>query len=286
MPHDQPVVPVEAADGHAFELIRVPAACREASLLFLPGMGISARHYIGFGRALAERGIEVFIHEWRGLGSSTRRAERTVNWGYRELLELDLMAALDTLGEHHQGPLLLGGHSLGSQFACLLAARHPESCRGIVIVAGGAPYWREFPWAMKLLLGPAFFAMPSIAAVVGHYPGNRLGFAGREARGVVSDWARTGRSGVYQAPGLDPGLEVRMAELERPVLGLRLEKDWFVPAGSLAWLTGKLEQCQVRTEMIPDTDMSAPADHYGWMHSPEAVSQRIAAWLTDLSETD
>ena len=35
---------------------------------------------------LAAQGIAVFVHEWRGNGSSTQRAGRRQDWGYRELL--------------------------------------------------------------------------------------------------------------------------------------------------------------------------------------------------------
>ena len=53
MPHDEPVIDVESRDGHRFQLIDIAPARAERAMLLLPGMGISARHYIAFARATA-----------------------------------------------------------------------------------------------------------------------------------------------------------------------------------------------------------------------------------------
>src|SRR5690606_21940923 len=79
-------IAVDAGDGHRWQLLaRVPATPRR-SLLWLPALGIAARHYASLADALAARGIATFVHEWRGNGSSSLRASRQQDWGYRELL--------------------------------------------------------------------------------------------------------------------------------------------------------------------------------------------------------
>ncbi len=285
MPHSQPVLQISTADRHEFELIQVPAADCRHRLLFLPGMGMSARQYIGFGRALAGHGIEVWLHEWRGMGSSSLRAARGCNWGYRELLEADLVAVLDALNQEGQVPLLFGGHSLGSQLACLLAGQRPQHCAGLLTVAGGAPYWRSFPRRMQLGLLPVFFLMPAVAALLGHYPGRRLGFAGREARGVIADWTRSGRSGRYRFPDMAQDLEAGMAALSVPVLGLRMANDRLVPQASLDWLLDKLPGCARSVELISASAPGEAADHYAWMRDTAASVAAIASWLA-ASRTD
>ncbi|MFU8832118.1 MAG: alpha/beta fold hydrolase [Wenzhouxiangella sp.] len=279
MPHSQPVVPVTSADGHQFELIHVRAERPSASMFFMPGMGLSARQYIPFSQALATRGIETFIHDWRGLGSSSLRASRGNDWGYPELLELDLIAALEAIEPVANRKIDLAGHSLGSQFACMLAAIRPDQARTITIIAGGAPYWRAFPLKLRLGLTPAYFLMPAIAATVGHYPGRRLGFAGREARSVMSDWARTGRTGRYAAPGIEQDLEQAMAKLQLPVLGIRMTDDWFVPPASLHCLTNKLSACQIEELTIERSDPKTPADHYRWMREPDGVADKVGDFV-------
>ncbi|NDY96517.1 alpha/beta fold hydrolase [Wenzhouxiangella sp. C33] len=242
-------------------------------------MGLSARQYIRFGQALAASGIETLIHEWRGLGSSSLRASRTVDWGYRELLEMDLDPVIDRARElAADRPLIIGGHSLGSQLALLVAARRPEDCQGLLIVAGGAPYWRCFSGWMRLTLHAIFFGMPTLAGLIGHYPGRRLGFAGREARGVISDWTASGRSGLYRPAGMDFDFEAALGQLDRPLLSVRMADDWFVPQASLDWLGDKLGSVVKRQADIDRTGMDGPADHYRWMKAPASTAEAVANW--------
>lgn len=280
MPHDQPVVRVDSGDGHRFELIDVCGRSVRRTLLMLPGMGISARRYIAFARRLADRGTRVLIHEWRGIGSSSMRATRSVNWGYRELIEFDLEASLATAVELNEGdPAWLGGHSLGSQLSCLVAARHPERTAGLVLIAGGAPDVRAFPWHLSLALRIIFRTLPPLSAAVGYYPGKRLGFAGTEARGVMRDWAQTGLSGSYDLRSLQPGYEARLAELAVPVLAMRMSEDWFVPPRSLESLLGRLGRGRIERVVIDAEQQGAPTDHFRWLKSPGASATAIADWL-------
>lgn len=281
MPHTQPVLPVNTADGHRFELIHIPSDSAGEPLLFLPGMGLSARQYIDFARPLADSGIDVFIHEWRGVGSSNVRAARRSDWGYRELLEVDLAASIAAITERtgHEG-LILGGHSLGSQFACMLAALNPDSCRALVLIAGGSPYWRQFGIGMKLVMLSVIAGFPLIATLRGHYPGKRLGFAGREAKGVILDWTRSAWTGRYRPRGIGSDLESAMAEVRAPVLAINMADDWFVPDDSLRWLTRKLQADKV-THMTMEGDEEEKADHYRWMKQPRRIADTVVAWLNE-----
>ncbi len=277
MPHDQPVIPVTSRDDHRFELIHVAAERPHHTMLFLPGMGLSARLFIRFARALARRGVEVLIHEWRGNGSSSLRASRRSNWGYRELLG-DIDCARRAVAEHCGGECLLAGHSLGSQFACLSAAAGSDGLRGLVIIAGGSPYWRAFPWPMKGVMIATMFAFPALGSVFGYYPGKRVGFAGNEARDVMADWARSARSGQYRPTGIEVDLEANLRALALPVLALDMADDWFVPSGSLDWLTGKLAGCEVSKRVIEAGGEGQKADHYAWMKHPEPTTEAIEEW--------
>lgn len=279
MPHDQPVIAVEAGDGHRFELIHVAAERPRHALLFLPGMGLSARLFIRFARALAKRGTSVFIHEWRGNGSSSLRASRQTDWGYRELLD-DIDAARGAVSSQAPDGYLVGGHSLGAQFSCLSAAVDPRDCRGLIVLAGGSPYWRTFPLPMKAVMATIMFAFPTLGALIGYYPGKRVGFAGNEARGVMADWARSARSGRYEPAGIDFDLEARLHALRLPVLALDMADDWFVSQGSLDWLVGKLDGCELTRRVVEAAEAGEKADHYAWMKRPDRTAEAIGEWLS------
>ena len=284
MAHDQAVVAVEATDGHRFELIHVPAEGEHPAqgLLCLPGMGLTARQYIPFAKSLAAQGISVWIHEWRGLGSSSWRAGRHCDWGYQQLIEVDLAAALAALPDQ---PLVFAGHSLGSQLAAILAGHHPERCAGLVVIAGGAPWVNAFNWRMRNILRVLFYSMPALVAVLGHFPGKTLGFAGREARTVMTDWARTGLTGQYRVPGMATDNEQAMSQVRCPVLSVRMAEDWFVTPASLEWLTQKLGSPIHQREVLDRQALGLPesqaADHYIWMKEPAAVSALLKTWWPD-----
>ena len=276
------VIPVSTVDGASFELLCVMPAAPRRLLYWLPAMGMPARHYLPFAEALVAHGVGVVLHEWRGVGSSNRRADRHCNWGYRELLQLDLAAGLEALHERWpQAKCSVGGHSLGGQLGLLLAGLHPEALDSVTLVASGAPYWRSFRhgWAIGLCMQLAWL----FARLCGYLPGRRLGFAGNEARGVIADWARSGRSGRYVVAGLDQDLEGKLAALQLPVLALRLRDDWMGPAASLNWLLDKLGPASHTPILLAPQDLAGrSADHFSWMKTPAPIAARIFDWLDAL----
>ena len=280
------VIPVTAADGARCELLATLPAGRWQQLLYwMPAMGMPARHYLPLAQALAVAGVAVVLHEWRGIGSSDRRAGRDCDWGYRQLLQDDLPAGMAAVRQRWpQARCWLGGHSLGGQLGLLYASLHPHDFAGMVLVASGAPYWRRFRHGW--LIGAAYALAPWLAALIGHLPGRRIGFGGNEARGVIADWARSGRSGRYAVAGMTQDFERLLAALQLPVLALRLQQDWLGPPASLAWLLGKLGPAARRVETILRDDLDGtPADHFGWMKAPAPGAARIAGWLAEADTT-
>lgn len=269
-----------AADGATAEvLLQRPAGPVREVLYWLPALGVSARQYLPLAQALAMHGVAMAIHEWRGIGSSNHRAGRHDDWGYRELLRQDLPAGVSAVQAVLPGTRYwFGGHSLGGQIATLHAALHPAQAAGLVMVASGAPYWRGFRHARLVWL--SLVLAPWLARMMGYLPGRRIGFGGNEARSLIADWARSGRTGRYAAAGIEEGLEQRLAALALPVLALRLSDDWLAPRASLAWLLGKLPRSHATQEVLTPGDLDGrPADHFGWMKAPVPVAERIAHWL-------
>jgi len=276
---------VVVADGAAADLLEVDATAGGVDiLLWLPAMGVAARHYVPFAQALAADGIHVALHEWRGIGSSDRRAGWGSDWGYRELLgdlEASVAAVVDA---HPQARLWIGGHSLGGQIASLACAREPARYAGLVLVASGAPYWHMFRHRWGVLA--AYVLAPVLGAIFGHVPGRQIGFGGREARGVIGDWARSGRSGRYRMSGVDFDFEHALAASCVPVFAHRLADDWLGPAASLDWLLGKMPHSPREVVVHGPADLGTAADHFSWMKQPAALARRISAQIGSLPAID
>lgn len=272
---------LQASDGHRWTLLRRIPAQPRASLLWLPALGVAARHYVPLAEALAERGIAVFLHEARGHGSSSWRPSREVDWGYRQLLTLDLPVSAQAVREALPGlPSVIGGHSLGGQLASCHAALTDAPFDALWLVASGTPYWRTFPLPRGPLLPLAFRFLPWLARRRGALPGHRIGFGGNEARGVIQDWSRVGLCGRYAAQGMEVDIEQAMAACAIPMTGLLFAHDWMAPQASLHGLMAKFAPGRSHSLTVLDRQLlGTRADHFAWMRKPTAVAQRLAASL-------
>jgi len=256
-----------------------PAPPSLAALLWLPALGVPARKYERLAAALATRGITCRLHEWRGTGTHPLRAGRQVDWGYRELLEEDIAGALAALRAEHPGrAVLVGGHSIGGQFAVLAAALH-DGIDGLVAVGSGVPDWRLFPAPLRWLVGGFGYALPPLTRWIGHYPGEGLRFAGREAGQLMRDWASTVRHGHYdRLAGLPADFSSRLRRVEAPVLGIQLAADWLVPAAAFDALAAATATRSLQRARLDATQLGVPADHFAWMRAPQAVADTLAQW--------
>jgi predicted alpha/beta hydrolase len=271
---------VQADDGHRWQLLTILPKHPQSQLLWLPAMGVAAKHYLPFAEALAARGVAVFLHEWRGNGSSNLRPSHTTDWGYREVLMRDLPASEAVMAAQFEDlPRIIGGHSLGGQLACCrlgLSAPSVEKHRPrLWLVASGAPYWRACPMPARVVFPLAFRFLPWLADRRGYLPGRRLRFAGNEARGMILDWARSGLSGRYSAQGLDHDLEAAMAKVDCDIRAIAMAHDWLAPESSMRFLLSKLSRSSATFEVLGDDAIGTRADHFAWMKAPIAVADAL-----------
>ncbi len=269
---------VAANDGHCWNLLACIPQQPKASLLWLPALGVAARHYLPFAKALAAYDVAVFLHEWRGHGSSNLRASSKQDWGYRELLQHDLPGsdaavriALPNLPQIHTSRVI-GGHSLGGQLASCYLATASTTADGLWLLASGSPYWRMFPRPKKALLPLIYRFLPWLADRNGVLPGRRIGFGGNEARGVVRDWARTGLSGRYAGAGITIDLEAALAHVQTRASCVVLRDDWLAPRSSLDFLLAKMPRSTTSHAMLDADALGTRADHFAWMPQPQAVA--------------
>lgn len=276
---------VQAADGHRFDLLVHAAVQPRAAVLWVPALGVATRHYGPLAAALAGHGVTTFLHEWRGHGSSSLRAGRRCDWGYRELLEFDIAASRQVAGctirETLGGdlPFVIGGHSLGGQLASCRLALAPADAAHLWLVASGSPHWRAFASPRRELLPLAYRFLPWLADRCGALPGRRIGFGGREARGVMRDWSRTALSGQYAARDLEPDLESALAQVDARITGVLLQHDWLAPRSSMQALVDKMPRAPSRLVTLDDRSLDARSDHFQWMRHPSVVAATLAASL-------
>lgn len=271
---------IESSDGHRFQLQLCLPESPRASLLWLPALGVAARHYLPFAEPLAARGIAVALHEWRGHGSSSLRANRENNWGYRQLLLEDIPASASALANALPGlPRINGGHSLGGQLTCIRAGLAADEVDAVWLVASGAPYWRAFPAPLRWGLPLLYRFVPWLTRRAGRLQGRRIGFGGNEARGVMDDWARTGLSGRYAVEDIAIDIDAAMAAASPPVQALVMAEDWLAPASSTRHLLSCLPRAGHTLDVLDGKTLHGGADHFAWMRKPDVVVERLLAGL-------
>lgn len=270
------------ARDHRYRLLVRRPATPQAALLWLPALGVAARHYTAFAEALARRGIAVCVHEWRGNGTSDLRADRWHDWGYRELLLEDIPASIEAMRQVLPGlPMRIGGHSLGGQLAaCTLGLQREGAVMdagfaALWLVASGAPYWRAFPSPTRYGLPLAYRFLPWLAQRCGALPGRRIGFGGEEARSLIRDWARTALSGRYAAEGIEVDVEAGMRAVSAPISSVVLSRDWLAPRSSLEFLLGKFPVAPKRVVELTARELGLPPDHFAWMKAPGVMADAL-----------
>lgn len=273
---------VVARDGAQSTLQwHVPPAPR-AWLYWLPALGVGPGPNETFADAMAARGFAVAVHEWRGLGTSNRRAGRGQDWGYRELLDLDIPAGLEAAALAHPSlPGWIGGHSLGGQFALIEAARRGDGLQGVLLAASGHPHWKQFPGLRKFGVLAFAAGIPLVTNLAGHFPGTRLGFAGREAGRLMREWARTCRRGDYRTGDFGGALDAALAAWRGRVLAIRLAHDTLAPPASIERLRALAPGAhwQVR-DFGPEKFAARRPDHFGWLREPAPLADAFAAFAT------
>ncbi len=275
------LIRIRTANGGEADLHLMRPTAARAGVLWLPALGVGARHYQAFAAALADAGIACALHEWRGVGSSNRRASRKCDWGYRELLEQDIPASLAAARQACPDlHWVIAGHSLGGQLAALFGALNPHAVRGVASVASGSPYWKQYRGRLHVALRAMPLIVHAVTAVFGYYPGKRLGFAGRESRTLMRDWARTARSGCYEGYGEGHHAERTLKQFSKPVLGIRLSEDRLCPEASLDWLLAKTPQAPIERVLLTAEDFSSRlASHFSWLKDPQPVAATLGRWL-------
>lgn len=278
-PHE---LTVRACDGYEVPLEVFESTAPQARLLLLPALGIQARLYRKLGALLAEAGISTVALEQRGHGRSALRPSRHCDYGFREWLQADIPAALDWLHSREpRAPVFLAGHSLGGHLALMARSRYPERVDGVVLLTTATPYHGCYRGVTRLQVWFLIAIVPLLTAVLGYYPGHRLGFGGREARRLMADWLVMARENRYGARGMEPeDFEGRVQSDDGPVLSIHCDRDHLAPLAAIDGVTRRLKAAQLERFEISSDALGTRADHLSWARQPGLAAEAIERWIS------
>lgn len=244
----------------------------------LPAMGIRASYYAGLAAALHERGLSVLLADFPGHGDSPVRARRGLDWSYGDLVGRHAPAVRAAAGRAlPEAPFVWLGHSLGGQVA-LMDAGLSREVSGVALVASGSPYVGNWRGGRRLYMRLALPSCALLARGLGRFPGEAVGFGGREAKSLILEWARAGRTGRYAFAGLDG--DAALAGWRGPTLAIELAGDDFAPRSAMLH---SLAKTRAEPEWVRwDPDPALDLDHNRWPRAPEQPAERVATWVAGL----
>jgi predicted alpha/beta hydrolase len=236
-----------------------------------PAMGVPARYYRPLAGQLRAAGLAVAVADLRGTGASTPAASRRSRYAYADLAD-DVGAVLDHLGPRLDGRrVTLLGHSLGGQACALYLARTEKpAADALALVAVGLPWFRSYPAARARSVLWMTQSINTVASVLGVWPG--WGFGGRQARGVIHDWAYTARHGRFPHPVAGSGLSA----VRLPVLAVSVEADQYTPAATLDHLCAMMPAASIDRVHLTADDLGARVDHFTWARTSTPIAGLVA----------
>ncbi|WP_340376116.1 alpha/beta fold hydrolase [Streptomyces sp. SS7] len=266
---------VQLPAGAELAVLHWPGPAGAPLVVVWPALGVRARFYRRFAAALSAHGLGVAVADLRGYGDSRPRPDASARYGYHELATVDYPAVFGALRERApDSAVFLLGHSLGGQIGLMYAARQPAALDGMLLVAAGTPHFRTFPGLTGLIPLLGTNTVAGVARLRGYWPGDVLGFAGRQSRVLVGDWARMARTGRYHPTGADVDYEQLIADLRLPVLAVSVGNDLLAPPGAVDALCGLLRSAEVSR-----WHHSERLSHTAWANRPEPIAREIGRWI-------
>jgi predicted alpha/beta hydrolase len=282
---EAPIVEVmryQAADSvHADVLLYKVNDPNAAVIVCLPAMGVRGKFYNDFALHLRNAGFHVAVADLRGIDSSSVRASRTCDFGYAEILERDLPALTACVRRRFPASSqYFLGHSLGGQLWALYLSANPAAAEGLILIASCNVHYRGWDWPRCWhVLGMAL-AMRSLGYALGYVPGDKLGFAGMEARTLVRDWSHNCMTGRYELANSSIDYEAALEHLAIPVLAISFETDIYAPPNSVDNLLRKFRSSRVESRRFAKGHAGMEGvNHFSWAKRPQVVVDTIFEWI-------
>jgi predicted alpha/beta hydrolase len=249
----------------------------------LPAMGVRGNYYNNFAQILSRAGFNVVTSDLRGIGSSSIRASRRCDFGYEEIISVDLPALIEAVQKRFpSSERLLLGHSLGGQLSALYLSAHPEAAKAIILIAACNVYYGGWPIPQRWRVLGIVVLFRMLGTLLGYVPAAKFRFAGNEARTMVVDWSNNCFTGRYVVANSSHDYEASLRRMVKPVLAISFERDKLAPRRSVENFLCKLAASSVvHRHFAADHSGLENSGHFDWAKRARVLVGTIRNWADE-----
>ena len=273
---------ISYSDGSTNKISVFPAQQGiSTTLICLPAMGIRAKYYEMFANNLCDNGFNVITADWRGLGNSSKRASYKTDFGYEEFVsDIKHLVELSDNWFPNSNKIIVG-HSLGGQIGSLFSAKFPNLITGLILITSCSVYYKGWTKLTALKLQYAQWTFVPISKVFGYFPGDKLGFGGKEARTVMKDWSYNARHGKYKLTHSDYDYEKALKLFDKPVMSISVKNDVLASRKAVENLYNKFNPKSDISHVHLSSEETgiSPLNHFTWAKNPDYFVGQIKNWI-------
>ncbi|WP_332643450.1 alpha/beta fold hydrolase [Aeromicrobium sp.] len=238
-------------------------------VLISSAMAVPSAFYRPVVSAFEEHGWDAIALPHTGFERGEPEASRDNDWSYGDEMQRIADAVAKARAEAPDRPVILMGHSLGSQISVGHQLHHPPA-DGFVAIGASVPYFRNYRRGglPVLLVG---VTVPVVARFRGFVP--KPMFGGPGARTLMREWARFVRTGKppFKVPHL----------VSTPTFVINLQGDTYsVEAANKLFMKMFLEPSKTSKWLYTKADVPEGGNthHVLWGKTPGPVVDKIVDW--------
>ena len=242
---------------------------KNTTFIFLNGMGVVRQKYSKFFQGLSAQGYTVISADYPCCGDNQPKLDRSVNYGYQELLQYfipPLLKVAKAINEDNH--IYIMGHSLGGQLASFYSALHGVPMIG---VASGNVHHKNWQGVEQLNILKTILAFKTLTSIYGYLPAHLLKIGDRESKQLIHDWCQMAWTGRYNF--IEQGLNTSKGH----GMYVCIKGDRFAPPKATKQLAKLCSQVSFNTVSLPKHLKGNP--HGVWIKDPAVVITAIDDYI-------